>query len=511
MNKDTSKKIETKKPRSKTKSGIAISVGSVIVFVLIFVSFIIVPGMVQSGTQELPVFGKYGRHVVKFEQGSFFNQALSYYGNQIKANGQNYNDYIMELLTRNAYQQAFNETVRRYAFIDAVKASGYTAAEKKIDRKMINEFLDQSGKYSERLYRDTPDATKQTMRKQFEEEELANRFLYDYFAKDVIGNTEGINFALRISDNEIKFMNKMNKTAKAFDAVIFNTEDLPASQAIKFASENPDMFNKYSFKAISVETESIAKKVLSQIKGEEITFDDAIEQFSKNYYTSTDGVLKNKYEYQIISTLNKEDDFVKIADLKEGEYSPVIKTGTGYTIYQCTKAMVPMNEKDADLVEVVSSYLKTNEMGRVQDYFIEQANSFIASAKASSFDKACKEFGKAKKSSDGMILNFENNSLLAVSDADIEELSTAYSNEDFLTKLFALDNNEISEPVVLNKAIVVLKGKNAKISSDEITADSYKTNVTNQDYSSVVANVFASKKLKNNFDATYNKYFTSKK
>ena len=373
MSKDkTTKKIESKEVSAKKKttsktSSIAISVGSVIVFVLIFISFIILPGLVSSGTREMPVFGKWGTKVVRFEQGSYFNQALSYYGNQVRQMAEQYGDYYMDFFMRQAYQQAFNETIRRYAFMDFVESTGFKPSPNKIDRRMVEQFLDESGKYSERLYKNTPEDEVEKMRKRFEDEDIANRFSMDYFDKQVVGNDEGINFALAIPKNELVFIGAMNDVKVDFDAITFETSDYPNSESAKYLKENSDLFNKYSFKAISVESESVAKKILSQIKAEEITFDDAVEEYSKNYYSTNDGNLKNQYEYQIIETLANKNDFSKIADLKVDELSPAIKTQTGYTIFKCIKECIAPDETNEDVLEIVSSYIKTNEMGRVQD------------------------------------------------------------------------------------------------------------------------------------------------
>lgn len=507
------KKEVNKNPNANKNLGLYI--GSVIVFILIFISFIVLPGMVQgAGNTGIPVFGRWGKNAVKFEQDSFFNRCLAYYGEQMKRNSQNYNEYVMELMTRNAYQQAFNETIRRYAFIDFVEKSGYTISQKKIDRQMIPYFYDSNGKYSEKIYRDTPDNKKASMRRQFEEDNLASRFLEDYFSKEVIGNETGINFALDISDNELSFINKMNSTLKNFEVVSFSTKDLPDSLASEYVNENSQMFDRYFLKAISVESASAAKKILSQLKSSEITFEDAVGEYSKNYYTSTngDGELKNKYRYQIIETLNSSSDFAKIESLEQDSLSPVIKTKTGFTIFKCTQEHVNAKITDEQTIEDVKVYLKTNEMGRVQDYFLATANSFFEKAKATSFDNACKNFSIYKKTVNNYALNFDNSSAITTSDCDVEELANAYKNEDFLNKLFALKENEICQPIVLEDAIVVLKAnadKNSTVQKIE-KSDCIQSNF-NQDYSTIYKSIFESKKFKDNFDATYKRNFTSKK
>ena len=515
-NKNT-KKIEPKDKSAKKgpskSSSIAISVGSVIVFVLIFISFIILPGLVGSGTRESPVFGKWGTRVVRYEQGSYFNQVLSYYGNQVRNMAEQYGEFYMDFFMRQAYQQAFNETIRQYAFIDLVEKTGFTPSPNKIDRKMVDQFLDENGKFSQRLYNNTPEDEISKLQKQFEDSESASRFGMDYFDKQFVGNDEGINFALATSKNEVDFMNAMNEVKVSFDAVVFDTSDYPDSESKKFLAENPDLFNRYYFKAISVETESIAKTVLKRIKDEEITFEDAIDEYSKNYYSTADGNLKNQYEYQIVATFANENDLSKISDLQENEVSPVIKTQTGYTIFKCTQPRVAPSETNPDVVEIVSSYIKANEMGRIQDYFSVQAEEFLKVASSSSFDSACKQLGKEKKHADNFTLNYGSNSILASSSIDIPGFENVSENENFLTKLFALKANEVSEPITLENAVVIVRsnGAGSTPSSSSISERDYKQSATSQDYASITKKIFESKKFKNDFDATYAKYFTQSK
>ena len=131
----------------------------------------------------------------------------------------------------------------------------------------------------------------------------------------------------------------------SFDIVFFDTNSYPTEKAVEYANENPSLFNKYSFNAISVESESVAKKILSQINNAEITFEDALTEYSKNYYTTTDGVLKNKYDAQIqelnrlsafinskvenkktmtnVELLNEEDTIKEIARIASGDITEI--------------------------------------------------------------------------------------------------------------------------------------------------------------------------------------------
>lgn len=499
-------KDEVKKEKKSVKK-VLLSVGSIVILILAAITFVFIPGMAQAGNGGVPVFGSWDGEQVKYEQGSYFVNRLQSYLEAAKQSNQEISDYVYQYYLYNS----FMESINRLAFIDYAKSTGYTLSSIKVDRAMIP-YFSENGKYSDRLYRNTPDSEKNNLRNQISDDLLYTRFVLDYFSNDVMKmNEEYADFAygLKTSDAELAFINKMNSTAKSFDIVFFDTNNYPSSKAVEFANENPDLFNKYSFNAISVESESVAKKILSQIKNAEITFEDAVKEYSKNYYTTSEGELKNKYEYQIKATLNSEEDFANLKNLEVDSLSEVIKTGTGYTIYKCVAVSEPTDVKNSETINTVLAYLKSNEMGMIEDYYKAEAENFIATAKETSFDKACSKFDLTKETVTDYVLNYSNASLIRTANTSVSQIASSYANENFLKTLFALSNNEISKPVVLDKNIAVLKVINSKSSAEQIEKLAYIENAASVDQSTILENVYDSKKLKNDFEKTYTKYFTA--
>ena len=499
-------KDEVKK-ESKSVKKILLSVGSIAILILAAITFIFIPGMAQAGNGGIPVFGSWNGEQVKYEQDSYFVNRLEAYLSQAQQYNQEVSDYVYQYYL----YQAFMDSINRLAFIDYAKSTGYTLSEVKVDRAMIP-YFSENGKYSEKLYRSTPDNQKISLRNQITDDLIYTRYIMDYFSDEVFTQANDfadIAYGLKTSDAELAFINKMNSTSKSFDIVFFDTNSYPNEKVIEFASENASLFNKYSFEAISVESESAAKKILSQIKNDEIAFEDALAEYSKNYYTTTDGVLKNKYEYQIKATLANEDDFDKLANLSVDSLSDVIKTGTGYTIYKCVAEVEPTNVKNATTISDVLDYMKINEMGRIEDYYKAEADKFIVDAKATSFDKACTKFDLTKESVTDYALNYMNSSLIRTANTSVSQISSAYQNEDFLKTLFSLSTNEISKPIVLGKEIAVLKVIDSKSNAEPIEKLAYVESSASADQSTIIENVNNSKKLKNEFEKAYSKYFTA--
>ena len=499
-------KDEVKKEKKSVKK-VLLSVGSIAILILAAVTFIFIPGMAQAGNGGIPVFGSWAGEQVKYESGSYFLNRFEAYLNEAEKNNQSVDESVYQYYL----YLAFRDSINRLAFIDYASSTGYTLSDIKVDRAMIPYFTE-NGKYSDRLYRNTPDSEKNSLRKQISDDLIYTRYILDYFTDDVMKlNQEyaDIAFGLKTSDAELAFINKMNNTTKTFDIVVFDTNNYPTEKAIEFANENSSLFNKYFFNAISVESESVAKKILSQIKNSEITFEDALTEYSKNYYTTTDGELKNKYEYQIKATLASEDDFAKLKDLEIDSLSDVIKTGTGYTIYKCVAVAEPTDTKNSSTIDDVLAYMKSNEMGRIEDYYKAEAEKFIADSKATNFDSACKKFDLTKETVTDYVLNYANTSLIRTANTSVSQIASAYQNEDFLKTLFALNTNEISKPIVLGKSIVVVKVTNPNSDAVAIEKLEYVDNVAIADQATIMENIYDSKKLKNNFEKTYSKYFTN--
>lgn len=499
-------KDEVKKEKKSVKK-LLLSVGSIAILILAAITFVFIPGMAQAGNGGIPVFGSWDGEQVKYEQGTYFVNRLQAYLEEAKQSNQEISDYVYQFYL----YRAFSDSINRLAFIDYANSTGYTLSNQKVNRAMIP-YFSENGEYSDRLYRNTPDSEKNNLREQISDDLIYTRFILDYFSDDVMKMNQSyadFAFGLKTSDAELAFINKMNSTAKSFEIVSFDTNNYPESKAVEFANENSDLFNKYFFNAISVESESVAKKILSQINNSEITFEDALTEYSKNYYTTSEGELKNKYEYQIKSTLATEDDFAKLKNLEIDSLSEVIKTGTGYTIYKCTAVSEPTNMKNSDTIKEVLSYMKTNEMGRIEDYFKSEAENFISTAKASSFDKACSKFDLQKETVNDYVLNYMNTSLIRTANTSVSQIASAYQNENFLKTLFNLSTNEISKPIVMGTNIIVLKVTNSKSTAAQIEKIAYVENSANADQSTILENVYASKKLKNNFEKTYTKYFSA--
>ena len=111
---------------------------------------------------------------------------------------------------------------------------------------------------------------------------------------------------------------------RGFKVALFSKSDFPLEEKIKYANQNANKFNKYDMSVITVEEKSNAESIAKRIANNEITFEDAISEYSDKNYSSSDGKLTNAYQYQIENLLENKEDLASITDLSVGSVSAVI-------------------------------------------------------------------------------------------------------------------------------------------------------------------------------------------
>ena len=481
------------------KKNTVYTLGSLIILLICAFCFVVLPaveGRSSRAQGEIPAFGKYNGKEIKYEQGSEFSNFVSQYGQMYQMYGQQ----LDQTAYYQIFNQAFNSTVLNYAYTDAVKKSGYTVPQSAITREILPYFEDENGKYSSKVYKQTSDETKLELKKNAESSLLAERFSSDNFGS----TTEKLEmtelYGLKNSQAEKDFIAGMNKEQREFRMALFPKSDYPLDEEIKFGKQNADKFKKYDMSVITVEDKAGAEKIAKRIANSEITFEDAVVEYSDKNYSSTDGKVTNSYQYQIQNILDSRDDFASISGLAAGETSPVIKTIIGYSIFRNNAAVEEPDFDTEATQKIVSAYMAAFESTLIEDYFIAKASDFVKKAKAEGFGDAADELGISSTSISQFPLNYGNANVLNSIDTSTDEMKNAEKNENFLNKAFALKLDEISDPFVLNNNIVVLQYIKEGSSDDDGVNVSL---LTSYDKSSATDAVLKSDKLENNFISVY--------
>lgn len=484
------------------KKGALYTIGSIVILLICLVAFVL-PSTLMNGKNpdKLPSFGKYNGKEIRYEQGTPFANYVSQYGQMFQSRGTQIDSSTYYYI----FSYAFNATVQEMAYTDAVKRSGYVVPTTAVNRKMIPYFSDENGNYSSKLYKQAPAAEVANLKGIIEGNLYSSRFYDDNFgsANEMLGSTAL--FGIKESDSELDFLSAYNDTKRGFDMAVFPLSDYPEEETVKFGESHKDKFIKYDMSVITCENKADADKVIKRLNNSEITFTDAVSEYSGKTYSNTEGKLTVPYQYQISNILENKDDISKLMDLKKGQMSEVVKTLSGYSIFLANEDSVLPNFADENDRNIVQGYLTSYEVSVIEDYFTAKATDFTSAVIAGDFDSACSKFGVEKVTVAPFPLNYGSVSISQSVDTSTNGLSGADKNDNFLKTAFSLKLNEVSKPIVINKNVVVLqytKAEKATEDDDLGVVDQ----LTGFDENSSTAAIMDSDKFENNFAQVYFNY-----
>ena len=483
------------------KKGTFYTIGSVVILFICVIAFILPTTMFNGKSQNtLPAFGKYNGKEIRYEQGSDFANYVSQYGQMFQNQGANIDSSAYYYI----FSYAFNATVNKLASKDAVKKSGYEVPESAVNRKMLPYFYDENGKYSSKLYKQTPAATVSELKTAIQNDLYAARYYNDIFgsSEEILG-TEAL-FGIKESQAELDFLASYGNTKRGFNMIAYPMDNYPAEEKAKYGKANSSKFIEYKVSIITCSDKSVAEKASKRIDSGEITFKDAVSEYSDKMYSDSEGKISVSYQYQIESLLENKDDINIIAKLNKDEKSDVLKMNNGYAIfYADDKSVAPDFEND-EIISTVGNYLTSFEKSIIEDYFISKANDFVSTVKVSNFDKACDKFNLEKFTVAPFPLNYGGASIADSVPSEIQPLSGAATNDNFLKTAFSMKLNETSDPLVLNNNIVVLQFTTEEKNSENST--NVLSQISEYDETSLTDAIMQSPKFENNFAEVYYKY-----
>ncbi len=495
-------KVKTAKDHTK--------IGAVIILVISAIVFIPFGGYevinALFSDRDVPVFGSYDGQKITYEKGSTFTNVTENLAERYKAYGMQVDSSSYYYL----FNQAFSETVKDMAYLDKIAQAGYSVPEEAVNRRMINYFTDENGNYSPKLYNQTDKTTKKSLREGIVKTLEYNRFRDDLLGSSTLSVKDSPLYGIKTSSKESSFLSELGKEKHSFKYVAFNTEDFPEEEAIKWAKldNNKDKFVKYNMSAISMENEEDAKALLKQLNSNEITFEDALTEKSANYYTDGDGKLARPYLYQLEISIPEKEDVQKVTGLTSGAISDVIATARGFTIFRKDGAETAADFSNEETVSIITTYIKTNEHGYIEDYYSNIAKDFTAQAALSSFEEASANFNVTVSETEAFPLNYGSSSLYGTVPSENTELANLSTNEDALQKIFSLKNGETSEPVVLSSNVLVFRCTGINKDSSDQTAEDLSNKLNDINYSCAEQTLMTSSKVENNVWNAYFEYFT---
>jgi len=493
-----SEEKEHKSGKGETK------IGAVIILIISAIVFIPAGGaaVFQAffNKNDVPTFGSYNGKKIEYVQGSEFATTASNIAQSYQAQGYDVNQMQYSIL-----MNAFNQTVLNMAITDAVESSGWTVPQNAVNRTMLQYFTDENGNFSQKLYNQADDSTVKEIRSDIEKSLAYSRYTDDLFGRSDAFNGTTL-YGTKSSSKENDFIASMGAEKHAYAVAAFDTSNFPESEAVKYGKENADTFSKYNLSAITVTDKDAASSLLKQIKANEITFEDALSEKSSNAHTDSDGKVTSNYKYQIEKLFSDPSTISSIDSLSTGDISDVLETTQGYTIFRNDGAKTIANFDDEEMINTVISYLNTYESSYIEDYYINIANNFRTNAAINGFENACTKFEVTSNDIPPFPVNYNNSSFIDRVPTDITEIASLNSNESALSSIFNLKIDELSQPLVIDSNVVVVKCTDI-INDGPAATDSYSSSIAYIDQSSAQQAILSGDKVENNFMQAYFKYF----
>ena len=468
--------------------------GSLIVLVIITVTFIGTPAIGGFAGTAGTVFGTYDGIDIEHRRGNYFDRQILSISQQRRAVAAQ--DTATE--ARAVVREAFRRATFRVAVLAETARANIAVSEERIDGELIR-----SGPYvirgvfSEEQYSATPASQKKIIRRLVEEQLLERQYFSD------LG-------ALKTSSQAAAFFRRMATAERRFAVASFRFSGLPEEELGKFGSGNGALFRRIKLSRILMRGGSgEAEDVLGRLRDQSATFEELARLYSADDL-ATGGEVGWKYFYDLERDFETAEPVEAIFALAAGEHTDVLTSRFGEVIYRADAVVVAPDFADPEVLVAVQDYLGRYQRGVVEDYYAEQAAQFQQQAQTDGFAPAAAALGVEVVESDFFPVNFQN--LIVVSSVragDSDVLRTAPYYEEFFRRAFSLEAGQISEPIALDDQTLVLELLEERSADETVLeqVDNYHTyfvaSALDQD---TRAQVYDSDRLVDNFDEGYARF-----
>jgi len=503
-NKDKNAPIKEKDSSSseilrRFKANPGVFIGTIIVLVLVTVSFVLVPAIVPQSARNRGsdlIFGYYDKVPIEYVPGNYFARYLErvsqYFRNSVDPNSFQY---------ANMWRMSFEAAAVHTAILQEMKKNGYVIPTRTVDRVVAGlPQFQENGRFSSALYQSLPNSERLKLWRQILEELTKEAYVSDI--TDLIPSAK-----------EADFIGKMGGRTRSFDMASFSVDEYPNSEYIAYAQDNPNLFRSIHLSRISVSTnEREARQILDSVKDGTHTFEDAARSYSQDGYTERGGDMGLRLSYELEQEITNADTLEKIINLGRGELSDVVFIDPWWAFFRAEEGIQPADFSDNTVMEKVRYYIRNFARGRMEDWAVSQAENFITSANADGFDNALGRLGKEKSSFGPLPINYGNVDLFtSLQQYSLPELSNSSTDDNFWRTIFSTPANTISQPLVQGANVLVFvptEETTAEESSIEGIASTYSSYwLRYMSEQSLNAFILSSDKMDNRFFETYFRIF----
>jgi hypothetical protein len=433
----------------KFKQSPALYIGSVVILVLVTVTFIggdLLSGGAGGRGGDL-TFGYYDNIPISWVPGNMFSQ---YYENAVRfyqSQGFSLDNFQV---AAQVWRQAYEAAVVHSAVLQIMNRSNYSVPERVVNRNVaqLPHFQD-NGRFSPALYRQMSDAARANLWRQTQDELTKIMFYRDFFS-------------LLVPNGEINFIADMASPMRSFEMVSFRIDSFPDTEYLSFALDNEELFNTIHLSMISVRTEREARRILDSIRNGTTTFEEAARSQSQDGYADRGGDIGTRYVFELDHDIPNHAARQIVFGMNTGELSDIVNLGDAWAIFRIENRLTAPDFDDASVMDRVRTYVRSFQRGRMEDWAISQARDFILEAQEFGFDNVTRWRNLERNSFGPLPVNFGGIDLFT----SLESFSASFSNfglnaqdvsrnENFWRIAFSTDLNTLSEPMVQGGNVLV--------------------------------------------------------
>ncbi|MDR0450817.1 MAG: SurA N-terminal domain-containing protein [Treponema sp.] len=484
------------------KANPAVFIFTVVILVIVIVAFVFVPAIVPSaggGWGGELSFGSYDKIPITYVPGNYFAGIRE----QLIRNEQNsLSDGNYQLTDIRIWRESFEQTVEHIGILQEMKKAGYSAPEELVDEEVASlPVFHENGRFSAARYRQLDNTSRMTLWRQVQESIIEERYRSDM--ADLLR-----------SSGEEDFIVGMGALRRTFDGAAFSVSSYPDAEIIAYAEQNPGNFRSAHLSRITINSsEREARQVLSSVKDGTLTFEEAARTQSQDSYAERGGDMGLRLVYELSTEITDAQQREGLIALAKGEISDLLQTGSGWAFFRAEDGSYPADTSDPATLEKIRSYVMGFERGRVDAWFISQAEELINDTAVNGFDEAVYSKGLGKFTFGPAALNYGDLGFFpGLYSFSIPELNDndASGNLNFWQTAFSTPLNTPSKPLVLGNAVIVLypKEENPPEEGEDENIKAYFSYYLSMNSIQELRGFFTgNEKLDDRFWAVYQQYF----
>lgn len=487
---------EKKTSRAANARNRRLYIGSLIILIIVVVSFVGAPIISTFGGGGQMVFGQYAGEEIRYQPGNFFARQYQAIAQSLRDSGQAAD---LDLQLRIAWREAFNRTVLHTAILHHAEEAGMSVSSQRVDELIASDPRFQTnGRFDPAAYERIGSQERFALRNFHRESAI-----FDQFITDVLTGT-------KTSASEREFVAQMSGPERSFDIVRFPFSEFPDAQVQAFAEENPQLFTQLDLAVVTLATEDEAEQIREQALEPGNPIANLARTYSRDLYADQDGEIGTIYSYELQQEMINPDSVEALAQLEPGDLSEPIETTAGWAFYE---ALAPAEAADLaqdDTLQAVRSYLQNFEQGRIQDYVRSEAERFVAEAADGDFDSVAEAQDREVLTSPFFPINYGNLQLFGqLQSSQIPELSDAAYRESFFESAFSLAEGAVSEPIALRRSVLVMQLREERPARDSDIAfiGQYYDTLLREFRSDEIESAYVDDELlQDNFAQAFNRY-----